>query len=324
MFNMGASVSSSSSQSESYEEARSDSRSGGFSVAGSDQRVAFEDIFARMFGGAEGAAAGLDPSLLTNAANSLFGSGAAFMDQIGGDAGTQYLEGRLDSENPVLQEQIDLLGEDLGRFFNEELLPGITSNSVHGGALGGGRQGVAQGAAMREVGDQFTRGSVSLRAGDIAARDSAAMTLAGNSLDGASIGLGALPSMMGIANAGFSAGMQPYERLAAILGGPTTLGSSFSTSADWARAWSESFGESSASSESSSKSMSLGFSDRRLKQHIKRIGTVCGHAWYRWQYLWGEWSTGVMADEVPEEFVHIHPTGFAMVDYEGLLNGCAK
>ena len=259
MFGIGGSTSSSSSQATSFDESRSGSGSGGASVAGSEQRVAFEDVFARLFSGAEGAAGGLDPSMLTGAANQLFSSGAGFMDQIGGDQGTAYLQERLGAENPMLQQQIDLLGEDLGAFFNEQLMPGITSEAAGGGQLGGGRQGVAQGMAMGEVGDQFTRGATALRAGDIAARDAAAGTLAGNAIGGAQVGLGGMEAMMGVADAGFSAGMAPYERMAAILGDKTAVGSSFATSADWARAWSESYGESQATSKSESKSLSLGF-----------------------------------------------------------------
>ncbi len=259
-FGIGGSTSTSNSQSSSFDRSRSDSVSGGAAASQSDQRIAFEDIFARMFGGAEGAAGGLDPSLLTGAANDLFSSGQNFMQGIGGDAGTDYLSSRLSGDNPVLQEQIDLLGEDLGNFFNEELMPGITSEAVGGGALGGGRQGVAQGAAMREVGDQFTRGTTALRAGDIGARDAVAGTIAENSLTGAEIGLGAAPGLMGLADAGFSAGMAPFERLAAIMGGPTTLGSSSSSSADFARAWSDSYGQSQATSSSRSRSLRYGLS----------------------------------------------------------------
>lgn len=321
MFSFGGSTSSSSSQSESYEQSQSASQSGGVSVSGSEQSVAFEDIFSRLFGGAEGAAAGLDPSMLTETANMLFSSGLAFMNNMGADEGSHYLRGRLQGDNEVLQEQIDLLQSDLGSFFREELNPAITSQSVHGGALGGGRQGVAQGKAIEEVGDQFTRGATALRAGDIAARDAAASTLAGNAIQGTQAAMSMIPALAGVADMGFSAGMAPYERLAAILGDKSVLGSSFSTSADWASAWSDAWGESSASSKSSSKSLSMGFSDRRLKRHIKRIGTVLGHAWYRWQYVWGEWSQGVMADEVPARYVHRHPSGFLMVDYKGLLDG---
>jgi hypothetical protein len=197
--------------------------------------------------------------MLTQAANSLFTSGQGFLQGIGSDAGTGYLQDRLSGDNEVLQQQIDLRGEDLGNFFSEELNPAITSQAVSGGQLGGGRQGVAQGRAITEVGNQFTRGATALRAGDIAARDAAAGTIAGNAVSGASVGLGGLGDLAGVADIGFSAGIAPFERLSAILGGPTVLGSSSSSAADWARAMSSSYGESQANSSQRGRSFSLGF-----------------------------------------------------------------
>lgn len=258
-FGFGGSSSSSRSQSSSFDQSSSSSVSGGASVSGSEQNIAFEDIFARMFGSAEGAASALDPSLLTDAANTLFQSGSGFMDSIGADAGSDFLKERLSADNPVLQEQIDLLGEDLSNFFAEELNPQITSQAIAGGQLGGGRQGVAQGRAISEVADQFTRGATALRAGDIAARDAAAGTIAGNTIEGARAGVESIPALAGVADMGFSAGLAPFERLSAILGDPTVLGTSFSSAADFARAWSESFGQSQATSTSKSKSASIGF-----------------------------------------------------------------
>lgn len=258
-FSFGGNTSSTVSTSESVDRSSAGSVSGGAAVSSSEDRVAFEDVFARLFGGAEGAAGGLDPSMLTEAANTLFSSGTGFMEGLGGDAGSQYLEGRLGSENEVLQEQIDLLGEDLGKFFNEELLPGIGAEAAGGGQLGGGRQGVAQGRAIDAVGEQFTRGATALRAGDINARDAAAGTLAQNSIQGAMTALQGIPALAGIADMGFGAGMAPFERLSAILGGPTTLTSAGSTSADFARSFSESYGYSRADSRSEGKGIKLGF-----------------------------------------------------------------
>lgn len=258
-FSFGGTKSSTRSSSESRDQSIAGSQSGGFGVSSSEDRLAFEDVFARLFGGAEGAAAGLDPSMLTEAANTLFTGGTGFMDSLGADAGSQYMEGRL-GENEVLREQIDLLGEDLGKFFDEELLPGITSEAVGGGQLGGGRQGVAQGRAVDAVGEQFTRGATALRAGDIGARDAVAGTLAGNDVQGTMAALQGIPALAGVADMGFGAGMEPHARLAAILGGPTTLTSAGSSSADFARSFSESFGYSSAESTSKSKGLKLGFS----------------------------------------------------------------
>lgn len=57
------------------------------------------------------------------------------------------------------------------------------------------------------------------------------------------------------------------------------------------------------------------FSDRRLKRNIQRIGERNGIPWYEFEYVWGQKAIGVMADEAPADAVHIHPSGFLMVDY---------
>ena len=63
-------------------------------------------------------------------------------------------------------------------------------------------------------------------------------------------------------------------------------------------------------------------SDRRLKTNIKLIGKHDnGMNIYSWDYVWGEHSRGVMADEVEQimpEAVVMHPTGFKMVNYSML------
>jgi hypothetical protein len=64
-------------------------------------------------------------------------------------------------------------------------------------------------------------------------------------------------------------------------------------------------------------SMAAGFfSDRRLKKNIVKIGTTgSGVNIYRYDYLWGQPAVGVMADEVPADWVIKHESGFDMVDY---------
>jgi hypothetical protein len=63
-------------------------------------------------------------------------------------------------------------------------------------------------------------------------------------------------------------------------------------------------------------------SDRRLKRNIKRIGThPSGLPWYEFDYVWGEHSQGVMADEVIHVKPHAvidHPSGFLHVNYGAL------
>jgi hypothetical protein len=60
-------------------------------------------------------------------------------------------------------------------------------------------------------------------------------------------------------------------------------------------------------------------SDRRLKRNIRKLGQWKGHNIYAFEYLWGEPSVGVMADEVPSEFVVAHPSGYAAVNYAALF-----
>lgn len=55
-------------------------------------------------------------------------------------------------------------------------------------------------------------------------------------------------------------------------------------------------------------------SDRRLKRNIQKIGERNGVNWYEFDYVWGQHSIGVMADEVPHAAFE-HPSGYLMVDY---------
>lgn len=278
MFGIGSSKQSSQSSSNEYgysiDGSSSDSFSRGTSqsTSGSTGRsftdVAFSDIFASLYGNASGAAGRMAAQApgFSEQAQQLFSGGMSFLDELGG--GSDYLDSRLSSENPVLQQQIDALGGDLGKFFREELNPAITSSAVMSGTLGGGRQGVAQGKATEAVGREFQRGALELRAADVASRDAIASTLLANRTQAAGAGLNALPGLAGIAEAGFGAELAPWEALAGILGGPTTLAgseqSSFSqsTAEDIARAIAESFGtaENWASSQSSSKGKSFNLS----------------------------------------------------------------
>lgn len=269
MFKFGGGVSEHDSYGRSWSQdrAESGSESGGYNVGGSgaesQTRIAFEDTFARLFGGAEGAAAGLDPSMLTESANQLFSGGVGFLDQLSGGAGRDYLASRVSGENPLVEEQIAALSEDVGQLFREELNPAITAEAVGGGALGGGRQGVAQAGAMDTAAREFVRGSTALRSADQAARDAAAGRLVESDVAAAGTGLAGLTGLQGLSEAGFGAELAPYTMLSQILGGPTVLSSSSSQSfqrgQDFARAYSESFGRSESESRSTSRAKDVSF-----------------------------------------------------------------
>jgi hypothetical protein len=57
------------------------------------------------------------------------------------------------------------------------------------------------------------------------------------------------------------------------------------------------------------------FSDRRLKKNIERVGTWLTYPLYKFQYIWGEWAVGIMSDEINQDAVSVHPSGFDIVDY---------
>jgi hypothetical protein len=263
MFGLSGSTSKSKSTSTSgsYGYQGSTSQSGSTSFGSSSQSLAFQDLFAQLYGGAASTAAGMSGQPVQDAASMLFSGGVGFLDQLQGSPEQDYLAGRVSGANPLLDEQIGALGDDLGRFFRDELNPTITGDAVAAGALGGGRQGVAQGAAAAAVGREFQRGATELRTGDMMARDAAARDLMASRTANAGVGLGSLGALLGVAQTGSLANLAPFQALASIMGGPTTLTTSESGSI--AQAIADSFGEDSAwaksKSTSSGKSAAIGF-----------------------------------------------------------------
>jgi hypothetical protein len=62
------------------------------------------------------------------------------------------------------------------------------------------------------------------------------------------------------------------------------------------------------------------FSDRRLKSNIEHLAKIGKYDWYSYTKF-GKPEIGVMAQEVAEitpSAVHVHPSGFLMVDYGAL------
>ena len=192
----------------------------------SSQGVFGADLFQQLYGDAFDATGKIATNLPTyqGDAATLFSGGTDFLKQLsGGDAGSDYLTSRLGADDPLLNEQIGGLSSDLSKFYKEQLLPGITSEGVQSGMLGGGREGVAQGAAAGEVARQFTQGVTQLRTGAQAQRDAAASTLMTGRTNAAGVGLSGLNNVLGISQAGLSADILPQQLLAQILGEPTTL-----------------------------------------------------------------------------------------------------
>lgn len=252
--------------SESADTTRSASNAVSGGESQSNQTIAFEELYRQLYGGASRAAGdvAMQAPELRNAASQLFTGGSQFLQSLGDNAGTNYMEDRLNDDSGV-EDIINSMRSDAGALFSEELNPAITSRAVAGGTLGGGRQGVAQGIAQGQVAREFTSKAADLRFADRASKDAIAANIASNSIAAASTGLGALPGMLDILERGQNAELAPYSNLAGILGGPTTL--TTANSSDFSRsisqsagdAFSRSFGEQSTTSSSSSRGRSRGY-----------------------------------------------------------------
>lgn len=246
-------------KSKSTQQQSSTSTSGSTSYSASEtgQAIAFEDYFRNLYAGASGAAgtavAGADE--LSGAARQLFTGGMGFLEGLGGDAGTAYLEERLTGPDDVLTQQLDTLQSRVGRLYTDEFNPATVSAAVAGGTLGGGRQGVAEALDKERAASVFTEGATQLLSANQAQKDAAATTIASNSLQSAATGLGALPGLFDVASSGANAELDIYKTLSSIMGGPTTLTTSSSSSI--AKAFSDAF--SSGSGGSSAFNLGFGF-----------------------------------------------------------------
>lgn len=236
----------------------SSSQSSGFNVSGSRDSVFGADLFSELFSNASRVAGGINTDPLTTTANRLFDSGAGFIDELaalsgGGNVGPgeQYLAGELGGGDELVGQQIDALQSDLGEFFSETLMPGIKSDAIAAGGLGGTRQGVAEGIAGKGLLRSFAEGALGIRQNAQARRDSIAQTLATTQLQrrlaAAGAGIAALPAQFDMLEAGNLAALSPFMALADILGAPSILNDAFS------------FGAEQSSSTSSSKSKSVAF-----------------------------------------------------------------
>jgi hypothetical protein len=205
----------------------SGSRAQSRSSSRSTQEIFGANFFQRLFGDATNVAGGIDTAGLSEAAERLFDSGTGFLGDLQNLSGEtesgDFLSGLISGGSGLVDENISALGEDLGQFFTEELLPGITNEAVSGLALGGGRQGVAQGKAVESISREFRRGSLDIRNADLQRRTDAATAVSTNKVSAAGAGLLGAQQQFDLANAGLLAPFSPFLTLSQILGEPTTL-----------------------------------------------------------------------------------------------------
>jgi len=205
---------------------------------------------------------GQQGSQLSNLPGINIGQGQGGFDALsqltqGTGLGQQQLQQIAGGNDPAVGNQIGQLGQDIQRQFNQ-LLPGIESQAIGGGQLGGGRQGVAQGLGLQASQDAFGRGAAQIRFDDLSRQLQAGTALgqqqgqagaqlgnlglqqgigeAGFDLQGlqsaTQANLGGLDQLQNLFNLGFSpfqAEFSPLLSLAQIIGDPTVLqqGSSF-------------------------------------------------------------------------------------------------
>jgi len=173
-----------------------------------------QQLFGQQQGGLQG---------LFGQAQGLFGQGQQFAQQ---GVNNQFLSalGQQAGGNPELvAAQTQQLGQDIGQFTREQVLPGIRRGAVGGNALGGGRQGVGEGIAGQEAIRAFSRGAIDFQGQDANRSLQAAQSGGGLLGQGAAQGLGSLGQQFGLLNAPFQSQFSPLMQLAQIIGGPTVL-----------------------------------------------------------------------------------------------------
>jgi len=157
------------------------------------------------------------------AGGNLFGMGMGMLPQLGNNPFLQSLQAQAGGNPGLVNQQVEQLSSDLGRSFQQQVLPGISRYAGGVGALGGSRQGVAEGIAGQGFADAFSRGVTDIYSAD-ALRSQQAATAGGGLL--AQGLLGGLSSMPGLFDTGlgqFTGGFAPLSIYSGILGAPTVL-----------------------------------------------------------------------------------------------------
>ena len=143
--------------------------------------------------------------------------GGQFQEQ--GQGALDFLSRFVEGGSGLTQGNIDILSENIGRNFREQILPGIGSRATGGLNRGGARQGIAEGLASQGAQREFRQGVQGLLTSESGQQLQAAQAIPG--LAGAVQNLGLGPTQ---------AAFLPLM-LAAGLIDPITLASSQSTGA---------------------------------------------------------------------------------------------
>ncbi len=175
---------------------------------------------------AQGIAAGQDLSGLFGLGGSLQDQGQGFLSTLGGNKFLGSLGQQARYDQGRVDQNIDQLGADLGRQFNQQVMPGIQSEAIGLGGGGGSRQGVAEGIAAQGFADAMQRGSTDIMNQEVQRNMQAATAGGGLAMQGA---MGGLQGMGNVFNMGlnpFMAQFAPFQAMNSIVGPPTVLGKS--------------------------------------------------------------------------------------------------
>lgn len=285
----------------------------------------------------------------------------ASLNRFGQAASTDPTQGNINSamayaNNPAIDGMIDAASRDVSRNLYEGQIPGIDRAASAGGNINSSRAGVAQGIAMRGAQDQIGDISASIR-GDaynrgLALSEGARSTNLGAMAQSAGLygdtlntGMNALQTgnQMSIGNYGaaidasqmfqqdrqgeLDANFQQWQgndtretdllnRYYSIIGANNWGGTQTNTAKNSGNIFGKLVG-------AASTAASFGaFSDPRLKENVVKVGELeDGLGVYEYDYIWGESSKGVMADEVERlRPWAMGPTlgGFKTVNYAAL------
>ena len=172
------------------------------------------------------------------AGGDLFGAGMGILPQMTSNPFLSGLASQAGGNPELVNQQVGQLGSDIGRFFNQSVLPGIGHDFQGIGAFGGSRQGVAQGIAGQGAMDAFSRGVTDIYAADQQRGLQAGIGGGGLLAQGGLGALSMLGDLFGVGMGQFTGGFAPLLSYMQAIGDPTVLSKGKSS------AWNMGVGES--------------------------------------------------------------------------------
>jgi hypothetical protein len=176
-----------------------------------------------------------DQDFFTQLAGGLQSQGAQGLQGLGDIIGgnnpfMQQLAQRSQAGNPELDALIQQTQGDIGRNFQEQILPAIGGAAAGLGQRGGSRQGVAEGIAARDAQRLASEASTNLRFQDFGQQTAAAQAALANQQGAIGQLFPALGAQFGLGTAPVTAPFLGLQQLAGILGPANILNTSKSSS----------------------------------------------------------------------------------------------